>query len=305
MNSTTTMFIERTSSSAESNPGRLGDYIQMVKPRISALVLLTVAVGGFVASWAQPQLLTLLNAVFGTALVATSATIWNQWIERNSDLLMERTADRPVATGRISEWETKAVGAGTVIGGLLFLSLAVNLNTAFIAATTWVLYVLAYTPMKRRSSWNTLVGAIPGALPVLIGWSATGRPFDVRAVALFMVVFLWQFPHFMSIAWLYRKQYGDAGIKMITVVDPSGKRAGIQAVVGAMALLPVSLVPAAMSPPSLVYVITSLILGGMFLVAAIRFRNERNDQTARHLMRTSLIYLPTVMLGLACIPLMS
>ena len=305
MNSTTTMYIEQTSQPAATSAGRLGDYMQMAKPRISALVLVTVAVGGFVASWAQPQLLTLMSAVFGTALVATSATIWNQWIERDSDLLMERTADRPVATGRISAWETKAVGGGTLLGGFLFLVFAVNWNTAFLAAVTWILYVLAYTPMKRRSSWNTLVGAIPGALPVLIGWSATGQPFDVRAIALFMVVFLWQFPHFMSIAWLYRKQYENAGIKMITVVDPSGKRAGIQAVVGAMALLPVSLVPAAMSPPSLVYVITSLILGGMFLVSAIRFQADRNDQTARRLLRTSLIYLPTVMLGLACIPLMS
>ena len=304
MNSTTTMYIEQQAKSAEV--GRFSDYVTMAKPRISAMVLVTVAVGGFVASWGQPQLWTLVNAVFGTAIVATSATIWNQWIERDSDLLMPRTADRPVAARRIRNREVWLIGGLTFVCGLAHLCLAVNAKTAALAAATWVLYVLVYTPLKKVTPWNTLVGAVPGALPVLIGWTATGQPLDLRAViALFMVVFLWQFPHFMSIAWLYRKEYEQAEIQMITVTDPSGRRAGLQAVVGALALLPVSLVPAVLAPPSLVYAIVAILLGIMFLANSVRFQLKRDEVSARRLLRTSLIYLPTVMLGMACIPLMS
>ena len=304
MNSTTAVYLERKSDSRVV-AGKIADYIQMAKLRISALVLITVAVGGFVASWGQPHLLTLFSAVFGTALVATSATIWNQWIERDSDLMMPRTADRPIAARRVLGKEVAILGGGSLVWGLLHLYMTVNWQSSALAAATWLLYVVAYTPLKKLTSWNTLIGAIPGAMPVLIGWAATGQPFDVRAAALFMVVFLWQFPHFMAIAWLYRKQYDRAGIQMITVTDPSGRRAGIQAVVGAVALIPVSLIPAALAPPSLVYPVVSLALGVMFMWSAVRFWRRRDDFTARRLLRTSLIYLPTVMLGLACIPLMS
>ncbi len=303
MNSTTTVYLDRTSSSTWR--GKLLDYVEVAKPRIATLVLITVAVGGIVATWGHPPAGLLIHAILGTGLVATSASVWNQWSERATDCLMRRTAHRPISTGRMKQVEVNVFGWGTLLLGLVYLGAAVNLLSAALAFVTWALYVLAYTPLKKKTSWNTLVGAIPGAMPVVIGWAATGRPFDLRTVALFLLVFLWQFPHFMAIAWLYRRDYAAVGIKMMTVVEPTGWRAGLQATVAAMALIPVSLVPAILAPPAMVYVWMALAMGLTYLAFAVRFWRDRNDQTAKDLLKISLIYLPIVMLGLACLPLIS
>ncbi len=284
---------------------RLGEYFDMTKPRLSSLVLVTVAVGGFVASWGQPDLPVLLHAVCATGLIAASAAIANQWLERDTDALMQRTASRPVPTGRVGWTEVVLLTTSTLLIGLADLAVMVNWKAAALGALTWILYVLVYTPLKKITRWNTLVGALPGALPVLIGWAATGSSFDLRAAAMFLIVFLWQFPHFMAIAWKYRDEYGNAGLKMVTVTDPSGRRAGIQAVFGSMALLPVSLVPAVMAPPCPAFAIVAFLLGIMMLLLSAAFLIDRNDATARRLLRGSLIYLPCVMLGLAAIPLIS
>ena len=300
---TTTLIFDHTAKAGTTS--RLNDYVELTKPRIATLVLITVAVAGIVASWGQPNVVLLCHAVLATALIASSASIWNQWIERDTDALMPRTAGRPVPTGRIGRGEIHAIGSLAFLIGFAELFWFVNLQTALLGVATWVLYVLVYTPLKRRTSWNTLVGAIPGAMPILIGWSAMDQHFDLRAWALFFIVFLWQFPHFMAIAWKYRHEYGNAGLKMITVVDPTGRRAGIQAVVGALALLPVSLIPAILSPPSPAYAVVAFLLGMGQLALAVRFFLRRDLVSARLLLRASLVYLPVIMFGLAAIPLIS
>jgi protoheme IX farnesyltransferase len=176
--------------------------------------------------------------------------------------------------------------------------------TAALGLLTWLLYVCVYTPLKSRTSLNTAVGAVAGAMPVLMGWSASGAEIDLRAAALFLVVFLWQFPHFMAIAWIYREQYDAAGLKMLTVVDPSGRRAGTQAVLSALALLPVSFIPALLSPGASLYVLAAFALGGGQLACAVMFCAKRDEAAARRLLRASLVYLPALLTLLLFVPLM-
>jgi heme o synthase len=281
------------SRSAGGVLGLAADYVELTKPRIVTLELVTVIVAAYLAApWGVGSWL-LLNAVCGAALVAASAGAMNQWWERATDAQMPRTAKRPLPAGRLSSRQVVAFGAVTLIAGTLQLILAVNPVTAAVAVATWLIYVLAYTPLKTRSPLNTAVGALSGALPILIGWTATGAAIDVRALALVAVMFLWQFPHFMAIAWLYRADYSRAGQQMLTVIDPSGLRAGAQAVIGALVLIPVSLVPA-LSPQSgsaAIYCSWALMLGSIQVIAATMFLIHRNDRTARRLLRASLAYL--------------
>jgi protoheme IX farnesyltransferase len=241
----------------------------------------------------------LLHTVLGAALVAASAGALNQWWERAGDARMIRTARRPLPAGRLAPWQVMLFGLATLVLGAVELTVWVNLLTASVALATWAIYVLVYTPLKTRSPLNTAVGAVSGALPILIGWTATGAAIDTRALALLAVMFLWQFPHFMAIAWLYRADYERAGQQMLTVVDPTGLRAAAQAVVGALVLLPVSLVPA-LSPAAgspAVYCAWTLVLGGLQATAAVLFLIRRDDDSARRLLRASLVYL-TCWMGL-------
>jgi protoheme IX farnesyltransferase len=271
----------------------LRDYVELTKPRIVMLELVTVMVAAHLAMpWGMPAGV-LLHTIMGAALVAASAGAFNQWWEQSTDALMKRTAVRPLPGGRLTAREVIVFGAATLAFGVVELILAVNATTACIALATWLVYVLIYTPLKTRSPLNTAVGAVSGALPILIGWSATGATVDGRALALLGVMFLWQFPHFMAIAWLYRNEYARAGQRMLTVVDPSGIRAGAQAVVGALVLIPVSLVPA-MSPETgspVIYSFWTLVLGAMQVAAAVLFLVNCDDRSARRLLRASLVYL--------------
>src|SRR5262245_53512413 len=228
--------------------GRVADYIELTKPRIAVLELVVVLAAGIVATWGQPNPLLLAHAMFGTLLVASSASAFNQWLERRPDARMARTASRPLPAGRLSGGESLVFAVICLFAGVSYLTWLVNLTCAACALLTWAIYVLAYTPLKKTSALNTAVGAVAGALPVLIGWTAVGGPLDARAVALFLTLFLWQFPHFMAIAWLYRRDYSQAGYKMLTVVEPTGRRAGRQAAVAALALIPVSMVPVLGAP---------------------------------------------------------
>jgi protoheme IX farnesyltransferase len=270
-----------------------GDYVELTKPRIVMLELVTIVVAAHLAMpWGIPTAV-LLNAVLGAALVAASAGAFNQWWEQSTDALMKRTAVRPLPSGRLTARQVTTFGTATLLIGLAELIFAVNLLTASVAAATWLIYVFAYTPLKTRSPMNTAVGAVSGALPVLIGWTATGAAVDARALALLGVMFLWQFPHFMAIAWLYRAEYARAGQRMLTVVDPTGLRAGAQSVVGALALIPVSLLPA-LSPAAgsvAIYCCWTLVLGAMLVAAAAAFLMRRDDRSARRLLRASLVYL--------------
>ena len=281
---------------------RFFDYVELTKPRISALVLVTVAVSGFVARWGTIEPVLLLNTIFGTILVAASASAVNPLLERDSDSLMQRTASRPLPARRLSSTEVFCFAFATIVFGVVYLALTTNQTTALLGLATWLLYVCVYTPLKSRTHLNTAVGAIAGALPVLMGWAATGAAFDVRALALFLIVFLWQFPHFMAIAWLYRKQYERGGMKMLSVVDPSGRRAGVQAVLGALALIPVSFVPGLLAPGAVVYVVVAFVLGTAQLACAARFFAKLDEAAARLLLRASLVYLPSLLAMLMILP---
>jgi len=287
---------------------QIGDYIELAKPRIAVLVLVTVGAAGFIAAWGQlSNPLLLLHSMWGVFLVAGSASGLNQWLERHTDALMNRTADRPLPAGRLSSRQVILFSLITLALGLAHLAWFTTSFTALLGAATWVLYVWVYTPLKRHTSLNTLAGAVPGAMPVLIGWAAVGGSLnpmnDPRGLALFMLVFLWQFPHFMAIAWIYKDDYAKAGLKMLTVVDPSGRRPGIQAVLFALALLPVSFV-APLFAHSAVGMIVAFVLGvGQFACAAA-FLSRLDKISARWLLRASLVYLPAMLVLYMLLPLL-
>jgi protoheme IX farnesyltransferase len=259
------------------------------------MVLVTVAVAACVADWGPPAPWLLVHTLLGTALVAASASALNQWLERDTDQQMQRTAARPLPAGRLSSFDVVTFGATSIILGLAYLAATAGAMTAALALVTWTLYVWVYTPLKTRTPANTAVGAVAGALPVLIGWTAGGAPLDIRAWSLFLIVFIWQFPHFMAIAWLYRDQYGAAGLQMLSVVDPTGRRAGAQAIVAALVLIPVSLVPCLLQPAPELYFACALLLGLGQLACAAGFFWSLGDVSARRLLLASLVYLPAVM----------
>jgi protoheme IX farnesyltransferase len=281
----------------DARPGwvaRAADFIELAKPRIVALELVTVVVALHLASPQGIEATLLWHTVLGTALVAASAGAFNQWLEQTTDARMARTANRPLPAGRLDARQVVAFGLVTLALGTAELAWWVKPATAGLAVGAWLIYVAAYTPLKTRTPLNTAVGAVGGALPILIGWTAAGAALDTRACALVAAIFLWQFPHFMAIAWLHRADYARAGQRMLTVVDPTGMRAGAQAVVAALALVPVSLVPAlgpdAGSPA--IFCGWTLLLGAGQAAAAVQFMLRRNDPSARWLLRASLVYLP-------------
>ena len=280
------------------------DYLALTKPRISAMVLVVVAVSAFVAGGGHCTGWALVHALLGTLLVAASASAVNQLFERRSDGVMDRTSTRPLPAGRLSTLQVSVFAFWTVTVGAVYLAWAVNLSAAAWAIATWLIYVAVYTPMKAWTAQNTAVGAVSGALPVFIGVSTVGGSWNVLAqpssLALFLVLFLWQFPHFMAIAWIYRRQYERAGLRMMTVVEPSGLRAGWHAVVAALLLLPVSWTPALFLPSqeSIIYLLVATVLGAVQLRFAARFLLSRTDQTARALLRVTLLYLPLLLVAL-------
>jgi heme o synthase len=288
---------------------KLRAYIELTKPKISLMVLVTVAVAMFVGSWGSPSAWLVVNTVLGTALIAASASAINQRLERDTDALMPRTAGRPLPSGRVGNGEAMGFGAITLATGLAYLAVAANPLAAALGALTWIVYVPIYTPLKRRTPFNTVVGAVAGALPTLIGWAAVRGSFSISAAGggiaaatLFLIVYLWQFPHFMAIAWIYRRQYGTAGLQMLTVVDPSGCRAGSQAVMAALALLPVSLIPVVQHHAGPAYFAAATMLGLAYLDGSVAFCLRRDDLSARRLLRASLIYLPILLALFVLVP---
>ncbi|MBT6722125.1 MAG: protoheme IX farnesyltransferase [Planctomycetaceae bacterium] len=290
--------------STETSRARFSDYVELTKPRISLMVMVSVAITAIVARHGQPDFLAIVHALVGTLLTAGSASAMNQWMERDLDKVMPRTKNRPLPAGRISSFQVMVLVITSLVMGAGYLAVMVNPLTAGLSILTWVIYIAFYTPMKTKTPLNTAVGAISGALPILMGWAAVeGSWTDARWAALFLVMFFWQFPHFMAIAYLYRKQYSEAGMKMWTVVDPSQRRSGIEAVIGALAVLPVSLATIGSIPDSGVQLVIVFGLGVFQLVCAIRYCMNANDTTARKLLRASLIYLPLVLFTLLSMPM--
>jgi protoheme IX farnesyltransferase len=277
---------------------RLADYLALTKPRLNFLVVATSAAGYYLGATTPLEWWRMLQAVGGTALVAGGAAVLNQVYERDTDALMRRTRMRPLPDGRVSPDEARLFGF-TVAGlGLAMLAVGTTVLAASLATATLMIYLAVYTPMKRRSPLATLVGAVPGALPPVIGWTASRGSLSIGGAALFAIVFLWQIPHFMAIAWLYRDDYGKAGFPMLPVVEPNGRRTGRQAVLYAALLLPVSLVPRMIGLSGPVYVGVAAALGVALLGFSIRFAHLRTDHRARALFYASITYLPLIWIAM-------
>jgi protoheme IX farnesyltransferase len=271
---------------------RTADFLALTKPRLNLLVLITALAGLYLAAPDGVPLTILVHTVIGTALVAGGAAALNQVLERDTDLLMRRTARRPVPDGRLRASEGMWFGLVLSTVGLVELAIGVNTLCATVAALTLGSYVLLYTPLKRRTSLSTVVGAVPGALPPVIGWAAAGAPIILPAFVLFGIVFLWQMPHFLAIAWLYRDDYARAGIPLLPVLEPDGRRTGQQAVLYSAVLWPVSLMPAVVGLAGAPYSIVAAALGIVLLALAATFARHRSNENARRLFIFSIVYLP-------------
>ena len=271
---------------------RAAAFLSLTKPRLNLLVLVTTIAGLYLAAPAGVPMAILLHTLVGTALVAGGAAALNQVWERDTDGLMRRTRSRPVPSGRLRSIEGLWFGMLLSIGGLVELAVAVNLTSAAVAALTLASSVLVYTPLKRRTSLATLVGAVPGALPPVIGWAAATGDVTLPALVLFGIVFFWQMPHFLAIAWLYRDDYAAAGIPLLPVLEPDGRRTGRQALLYAAALWPVSLMPTLVGLAGGAYITAATILGLMLIALSASFARERSTDAARRLFLFSIIYLP-------------
>ncbi|HWB83599.1 MAG TPA: heme o synthase [Bryobacteraceae bacterium] len=279
------------------------EYIELTKPRITWLILMSTGIGYFfglpnATNWwdflKAINYLSLFHTIFGTCLIASGTAALNQWYERDADRKMRRTAWRPLPSGRLTAGRALAFGVALSVAGFLELWLGVNLLSGLIGAFTLGSYLFLYTPMKQKTWWSTTVGAIPGAMPPLIGYAAAAGVLTPESLVLAAILFLWQFPHFYAIAWMYREDYARAGICMLPVVDPDGRTTARQIVVYGMALIPVSLLPAVTGMTGLWYGVGALLLGLWFLYSGLRVALERTILRARKVLVASVLYLPLI-----------
>ncbi|HEX6588240.1 MAG TPA: heme o synthase [Longimicrobiales bacterium] len=283
--------------SPTTQPSRLHDFLELTKPGITRMVALTTA-AGFALVPGPFQLVRFIHALIGTALVAAGAGALNQHFERGVDARMARTRERPLAAGRVEPASALAFGLTLGVIGTAYLAYFTTTAAALLALASLASYWLVYTPLKPRTSISTIIGGIPGALPILIGWAATGEPLGPAAWTLFGIMFLWQIPHFLALAFIYREDYRRGGLAMLSVDDTDGESTSRQAVVYALALIPVSLLPPAYGLGGLGYFACALALGIAFLVLALRLQRERDLRSARRLFFGSLLYLPGVLTAL-------
>lgn len=278
---------------------RLADYAELAKLRIAVLVLVTVTVGYALGSEDRFDLARLCHTLFGITVAAAGSSALNQWWERRTDALMNRTRSRPLPAGRVGVREAAAFGLIAAVCGPAWLAFAVNPLVASLTLLTVVLYSLVYTPLKPRTALCTAIGAVPGALPPVLGWAAAQNQLSWEAFGLFAILFLWQFPHFLAIAWLYQDDYGRAGLRMVPRTSQGRSLAGLLAVAYAVALIPASLLPEQSGLAGAGYVAAALVLGFGYAVVSILFARHESTATARRLLWTSLIYLPTLLCILA------
>jgi protoheme IX farnesyltransferase len=270
----------------------VADYLELTKPRITLMVVLTALVGFVMGARGGASGPALLTALLGVALVASGASALNMLLERDTDARMRRTRDRPLPASRLQPADVLWFGMALTVSGLLGLYFGSGPTAAAVAFVTWASYVFVYTPLKRRTSLSTLVGAVPGALPPVIGWAAARGSVDAAAFVLFAILFLWQIPHFLAIAWIYREDYARGGLPMLPVLDPEGHLTGRQAVSHSLALLFVSLAPAAAGMTGRVYLAGAVLLGMALTAVAVRAAIVRSTPAARALFLASIIYLP-------------
>lgn len=291
--STSTISITRRNDALS----RVLDFVELAKPRIGTFVFLVVLASCYVATNGTCSLATMFAAAFGTLLVGASASAMNHWIERKLDRRMVRTADRPLASGRLSSTEALVFATVTMLAGSALLLCTNNTAAVLWGAATWSAYVLIYTPLKTLSSWNTWFGAVAGAMPVLMGWSATGAELNAAIVVLFALLVCWQLPHFMAIAWLYREDYEQAGHQMATVVDKTGRSAALNAIGFAIVLilLPLGLFAGPQTVAAFAAMALLMFLATAQAWFAWRFFLNQNERTSRRLLLASLLYLPSTL----------
>jgi protoheme IX farnesyltransferase len=279
------------------------DYIELTKPRITWLILMSTGIGYYfglrgAANWwaflVSIDLWPLVHTVLGTGLIASGTAALNQWYEREADCKMRRTSRRPIPSGRLSAGRALAFGIALSVAGFLELWLGCNLLSGLLGLFTLVSYLFLYTPLKQRSWLSTTIGAFPGAMPPMIGFAAARNAITPEAWVLFAILFLWQFPHFYSIAWMYREDYARAGIRMLPVVEPDGKSTARQIVLYGLALIPVSMVPNLLGMSGRLYLAGALLLGLWFLYSGVRVAAERTILRARSVLMASVLYLPLI-----------
>ncbi len=272
--------------------GRMAVLADLVKMRLTTLVLMTTAVGFYLGSQSGLHLPLMIHALAGTGLLACGAAALNQLLEREHDARMRRTMTRPLPSGRMSPEMVLLFGGACSVTGILYLAFAVNLVTSVVGAVSLVSYLFLYTPLKRITWMNTLVGAVPGGLPPMMGWTAARGELAVEGWVLFAILAFWQIPHFMAIAWLYREEYEKAGFVMLPAVDADGSRTGSLAVSHAAALLVVSILPCVLGLAGVFYLGGALVLGTTFVACAVVFRHRLSPVSARRLFLASIVYLP-------------
>ncbi|MDH3405022.1 MAG: heme o synthase [Acidobacteriota bacterium] len=275
--------------------GPLADWMELTKPRITLMVLLTAGIGILLAAPARPDLELVASALLGTWLVAAGSSALNHALEHELDALMVRTAGRPVASGRMAARAAIAFGLLLGCGGLLLLAWRVNWTTAILGLVAFLGYVVVYTPLKVRSSLATIVGAVPGAIPPMMGWTAVTGELQAGAWVLFGILFLWQLPHFLAIAWMCREDYARAGFPMLPVVQPNGHSTARQMVLYSAALIPVSLGPVVLGLAGQGYLAGALVLGLGYTALGVAFARTRSDLAARRVLLASVLYLPAVL----------
>jgi protoheme IX farnesyltransferase len=271
---------------------RTADYITLAKPRLNMLVVATSLAGFVMGHGNTADVVTVVSLVIGTALVASGASAVNQVYERRTDALMRRTRLRPMPDRRVSPDDALRYAAVLCAGGLMLLAFGANLLSALVALATLVSYAAVYTPLKPRTSFATVIGAIPGALPPVIGWAAATDDLSRGAWVLFAIVFLWQLPHFLAIAWMYREDYARAGFPMLPVIEPDGRSTARQSVLYAAALLPVSLAPTLLGMTTATYFVAALLLTLAFVLLTLQFARTRSERDARRVFFGSITYLP-------------
>ncbi len=285
-----------TTALAAPVTSKLSAYVELTKPRVNLLVVLTAAAGFYMASGGRIDLLLLLHTLLGTALVAGGSAALNQYLERDLDARMVRTWGRPLPSGRLKPAQAFAFGAGLVALGSIYLLLLVNGLTSLLGLGTAFLYLSIYTPLKTRTSYCTAIGSIPGALPPLMGWAGAAGTLDFRALGLFLILLLWQFPHFLAISWAYRRDYQEGGFSMLSGADPDGRRTAVRIIIYSLILFGTSLLPVTSGLTGNVYLAGALGLGVGLLFLGIRAAWVRSNSAARKLSLGTIVYLPVLLI---------
>ena len=275
---------------------RLVAHFELIKPRVTSMVVLSTAAGFYLAAPADLDLILLLHASWGTALIAAGTAAINELMEREADSKMKRTSARPLPSGRIREQTAAILGGLLVVGGVIYLGILTNLLATFVACGTSAVYLLVYTPLKVRTPTCTTVGAIPGAAPPLIGWAAATGNLDSNALLLFAILFAWQFPHFLAIAWIYRDDYLRGGFRMLSSVDPDGRRTSRRILGFSIVLFFLSVIPWMWGLTGIVYLIGAIFLGLTFLWFGLQIALSCSTNAARHVLRASVVYLPLLLI---------